>query len=452
MLRERHRALFIFSCYTGHMNRTADASPAWRGVMRLLLVAAMLIATFAYALLNFRNYFAVREITVPELIGMPQERAAEQLRSLGLEPVIFNETIAGAAVGAVTSQTPRPGTVVREGRRISLGVNVPSASVQLPVLTGRQLDAVRSELAALNLLIGEISYDFSSQPQGTILGQNPEPGAVVAGGTAVNLTVSRGSNIPTTTMPDLIGKTVEAAQRELRELGFTNIRTIAGGVSFDRPGAVLDQLPLAGDTVPLSASVTLAYALSTDTVVPVPPLQGLTLSSAQAMLRAQGLTVGALSYIDDPDQPRGVVSYQPVGYTLAGSPVSLVINGDEPAVDIATPPPGIGDPATIRPPSSASPIRPVTEAASPSAPSAEAALPEGARRIPFNFDPAVQGLRALESQPYKLTLIVTDDRGERTLIDRQLAAGEGVRETVIVYGDALLQTYINDLLFQAWNP
>jgi beta-lactam-binding protein with PASTA domain len=426
--------------------------------MRLILVVIVLAATLVYALLNFRSYFEVREIEVPDLLGVAQERATEQLRSLGLEPVVFNETIVTAEVGAVTSQTPRPGTLVREGRRISLGVNVPSASVQVPILAGRQLSDVRNELGELNLLIGEISYDFSSQAQGTVLGQNPEPGAVVTSGTTINLTVSRGSNIPTAALPDVIGDNIEEAQRELRALGFTNIRTIAGGVSFDRPGSVLDQLPLPGETVPLSTNITLAYALSTDTVVPVPALQGRTLREAQNLLRAQGLTVGALSYIDDPEQPSGVVSYQPVGYTLSGSPISIVINGDERLE--AEPPSELFDdvtrPTTTRPPSTASPIRPITgtpsSQADTSATTEADAVPEGGRTIPFNFDPVSQGLRSLESQPYKLTLVVSDDRGERTVIDRNLAAGEGVRETVTVFGDALLQTYINDLLFQAWNP
>lgn len=440
------------------MNRAAEAPLPWRGIMRLVLIVAVLVATLLYALLNVRSYFQVSEIEVPELLGVSGEQAAQRLQSLGLEPVVFNETIVTAEVGAVTSQSPRAGTLVREGRRISLGVNVPSASVQVPIFVGRQSADINSELTELNLMVGEVTFDFSNQPQGTVLGQNPEPGAVVSTGTAVNLTVSRGSNIQMVSVPDVTGENVEAAQRQLRELGFTNIRTVAGGVSFDNPGSVLDQLPLPGESVPLSTGITLAYALSTDAVVPVPALQGLPLSNVQALLRAQGLTVGALTYIDDPEQPRGVVSYQPVGYTLLGSPVSIVVNGDEQLeverpIDLFD---GFGEPTTTRPPSTASPIRTITGTpgtdSQTNTSSTTEAVPEGGRVIPFNFNPASQGLRSLENQSYKLTLVVSDDNGERTVIDRTLEAGEGVNETVTVFGDALLQTYINDLLFQAWNP
>jgi hypothetical protein len=49
--------------------------------------------------------------------------------------------------------------------------------------------------------------------------------------------------------------------------------------------------------------------------------------------------------------------------------------------------------------------------------------------------------------------VVTDEDGERVEFDRQLAAGEGVEVPVRVVGeDAMLQTFINGLFFQAWRP
>ena len=62
------------------------------------------------------------------------------------------------------------------------------------------------------------------------------------------------------------------------------------------------------------------------------------------------------------------------------------------------------------------------------------------------------GVRRLLEQPYQLRLVISDDRGERTALDQRLDAGEVVSTTVVVYGEAMLQTYIDDVFFQAWRP
>ncbi|HZW98562.1 MAG TPA: hypothetical protein VFF10_00745, partial [Trueperaceae bacterium] len=77
----------------------------------------------------------------------------------------------------------------------------------------------------------------------------------------------------------------------------------------------------------------------------------------------------------------------------------------------------------------------------------------GSRTIPFTFDPTFMGVRRLLEEPYRLQLIVSDERGERTVFDEELDPGEVASTSVPVYGpDALLQTYIDGVFFQAWRP
>jgi hypothetical protein len=62
-------------------------------------------------------------------------------------------------------------------------------------------------------------------------------------------------------------------------------------------------------------------------------------------------------------------------------------------------------------------------------------------------------VRRLLEEPYNLRLVITDDLGERTALDEQLDAGEIATTTVNVYGsEAMLQTFIDGVFFQAWRP
>ena len=63
------------------------------------------------------------------------------------------------------------------------------------------------------------------------------------------------------------------------------------------------------------------------------------------------------------------------------------------------------------------------------------------------------GVKRLLESRYNLTLVVTDDLGERTLLDSEVEPGTVVSTSVLVYGDApLLQTFIDGVFFQAWRP
>jgi hypothetical protein len=153
-----------------------------------------------------------------------------------------------------------------------------------------------------------------------------------------------------------------------------------------------------------------------------------------------------------------VVNYEPTGYTLTGSPVGLTLNrAGTPGTDLPTPlsqegvaplspdftdltPGGTGEFGSAGAVDS-SPL----DAVAPAPGAADS------RTVPFAFDPAQEGLN-LNTRDYKLTIKVADDQGERVVYEGVVRPNEIVRMDITVYGEALLQTYLNDILFQAWNP
>lgn len=424
--------------------------PRRTGLTWLAVASAILVGAMVITALNVRDYFTVSEVTLPDVVGMRHDEAAQVLRRIGLEPVSFVEHVATAEPDAVTSQAPPAGATVKRGRTIHLGVNTAAAAERVPDLTGMREADARQRVRDLNLPLATTVYEVSDRPMGTIIGQSPEGGTQLAPDEELTIVVSRGRELPKVAIPELSGTRLEEAVAQLEGLGFGRVETVPSTVSFTQAGDVVSVWPPPGTEVVLSTPVIVNYALSSRNVVQVPDLIGMPQWRAQLALRAAQLQIGPVTFVQDPAQPQGVIDVQPTGYTLPGTPVLLTING-EPSGPTLFPefglpgdsPGGVDDltPGRSRDDASAAGSGPAVVAG------------DGSRTIPFTFDPTFMGVRRLLEEPYRLELVVSDERGERTVFDEEMGPGEVASTSVPVYGpDALLQTYIDGVFFQAWRP
>lgn len=430
---------------------------ALRGPVRLVLVAALLSLILITGLVIVLRYLQVDETSLPDLRGMQYAEAAALLRERSLVPVAYPDNVPGSEIESVTSQSPAPGTTVREGRSISVGVHRPPEASQAPVLVGLTEQQALNTARNLNLVLESVEYSFSSQPAGRVISQAPESGGSLAAGEGLSVVVSRGPEQRAVEMPDLQGMSLEAASSRLEELGFRSIELIATGVSFDSPGTVRSQKPQADERVSSSTPVILGYELPAREVVKVPELQGRHADFAGRLVRAAGLRVGEVRYAEDPEaSPDSVLEVLPSGYTLRDTPLVLTVNAPQGAFDDLRVEdteadahdlpggPGDGDDLMGLFPDQGSEDR--------TGGRGEEELGDSGRRVTVSFDPAQLGVRSLLEEAYDLRLVVNDDEGERTVIDRRVGAGQSVSAVVVVHGDALLQTYINGIFFQAWRP
>lgn len=477
--------------------------------LRLLVISLLLFAAIALLGVALSRFLSIDEVRLPDVVGLPVAEAEAQFRALDIETRTYTEVVPGALVNAVTSQSPQPGEIVRRGRTVAVGVNVPTNEIELPSLVGNTETLSARVLESLGLELGATSYAFSDLPENQVIAQLPEAGMVVGTGSRIDITVSRGPDVAKLSMPQVRGLSVEAAKQRLQASGFKYIDTRATAVSSDQANTVTDQLPPAGEQVSSTTRVLLGFALPATTVTTVPSLVGTPLAQLQTTLYNAGLYLGTVNYITDPAQPSGITTYAPSGYTLRGAPVEVTINRAglaeaitdvnvpatpgymsmpgtsvpgtpaptgatvsllDPTTPAATdtptatstgqatastsfqgPPPQVGTiPQTAQtqttPATSASTANPVTT------PTSTNTLPDGGRQIPFIFDPASLGMPAIAEQSFNLRLEVEDERGQRTLIEQVVPAGRDVNTLVTVYGDALLRTFINDVPFQTWNP
>jgi serine/threonine-protein kinase len=161
------------------------------GMLAAFLAAALLIN---FVLLPWRVRVG-KEVVVPDVIGTTQEEAVKALKSRGLalgDVRYVADTL--AAVGKVVETRPRAGSRTKAGRSVGLDISAGQEKTQVPQVF--RLPVKRAEAAVENagLRVGQIISQYSSKvPEGQVIGTEPGAGLRIPKGSAVNLTVSMGS-------------------------------------------------------------------------------------------------------------------------------------------------------------------------------------------------------------------------------------------------------------------
>ena len=191
--------------------------------IRQLLWAAALGVAIIWGSLKLLDLYTLhgRTIEVPDLEGIKQEVAADQLMDLSLRYVI-NDSIfdRDREPGTVALQSPSPGTEVKRNRTIYLTVfsTLPEMSA-MPDLTDLSRRQAITILETHGLGVGQLSYQPDIARDAVIKQVFNEgfiePGTLVEKGTAIDLVLGEGLGEHMTVVPLVIGMTQEEAVRAL---------------------------------------------------------------------------------------------------------------------------------------------------------------------------------------------------------------------------------------------
>lgn len=159
-------------------------------------------------------------------------------------------------------------------------------SVVMIDLKGKTLDEAKTELKKLGLNVTEAGTEISdSYEKGQIIDQDVAKGETVKTGTTIKVTVSVGSeeeNAKDVDVPDVTGKTAEAAMATLEDKNLTVSREFE--FSNDVPsGQVIRQDPKAGKTVKEGTKVTIYVSQGTESIK-VTDVRGKSEADAKAAL------------------------------------------------------------------------------------------------------------------------------------------------------------------------
>jgi class 3 adenylate cyclase/tRNA A-37 threonylcarbamoyl transferase component Bud32 len=114
-------------------------------------------------------------------------------------------------------------------------------ALEVPSLEGQNLAAAREEVGGDFDLVS--SEQASTQPKGTILSQDPKPGAEVQQGEDISVTVSSGSD--EAAVPNVVGRSKDEAEQTLQSQGF-DVKVQNQESAEDDVGKVVEQSPSGG--------------------------------------------------------------------------------------------------------------------------------------------------------------------------------------------------------------
>ena len=136
---------------------------------------------------------------VPNAVGLSEADARDRLVAAGFQ-VRTREVFSDKEQGTVVAQEPAAGAQSDEGGLVTINVSKGSAQVDVPNVVGLDQASAEDEIESANLRANVVVVP-SSEPQGTVVAQNPA-GGTLRQGLAVRLNVSSGSpptETPTTT-------------------------------------------------------------------------------------------------------------------------------------------------------------------------------------------------------------------------------------------------------------
>lgn len=159
-------------------------------VIAVLAVAAVVIFGF-----QLWEWSLPRQVLVPVVIGLKQEDATAQMRTVGLRPVVMPYQQASETIpaGLVISTAPAGGRHVRAGRVVNLVVSSGSAYTKVPDIRELGTTEAQTRLQQANLTVASEIYVYNDKiPADRVLAVTPAPGMRLKRASTVALKISKG--------------------------------------------------------------------------------------------------------------------------------------------------------------------------------------------------------------------------------------------------------------------
>jgi len=155
---------------------------------------------------------------------------------------------------------------VLAGTPVNLVVAGPGENpVRVPPLKGLGRDSAVRALEESGLAVGKTrDRETDENPPGTVLGQDPEPGVLLARGCPIDLLVAKAE--PLVEAPRLVGRPLEEVQKELSSwtaiFAAFKLGDIVYRASGEPPGTIIDQNPGPGTRISRGIAIDVVVAES----------------------------------------------------------------------------------------------------------------------------------------------------------------------------------------------
>jgi len=282
---------------------------------KYILITLLVIGLLALAAFLLANLLGGSpEVDVPDVVGLSEDRATDELEDAGLEVEARNRSNTEVDQGDVFRQNPEAGATAEEGDTVTIFVSSGPGEVTVPNLLTLTEDQAEDALDQVGLELGRVRRESSDAAEGTVIEQNPESGELLDEGEPVNIVLSTG--VATATVPDVIGLPEGDAIDAIEGEGLTAEVVTEPSDEADE-GIVIAQDPDAGTE--LEEGDTVQILVSEGSEFEMPDVTGDDADDAEDFLEDElGLDVTQEATPDPcPQQPGTVCAQDPE----AGEPV-----------------------------------------------------------------------------------------------------------------------------------
>ena len=167
----------------------------------------------------------VEKSYMPTVLNMSESAAKSILNnmSLGLNIQVQDKPSDTVAKGLVVATSPAAGAEIRQGNTVIIYISSGREikPVTVPNFVGMTEEKANLEAQKLGLVVGASSSEYSDKPAGTVIRQSISATTEAKTGDNIYFTISLGPNNTKVDVPDVIGKSLNAAKSELEAAGFT---------------------------------------------------------------------------------------------------------------------------------------------------------------------------------------------------------------------------------------
>lgn len=232
--------------------RTGNNKNSKRNKAIIILVTLVTLAIFGVIIgIEYSRYNNNKSVKLPDIVGMDVDEARELLEEKGLTldvaAMVKNEAPEGQILQVFSHKA---GDMVKKGTKIKVQVSAGVEKTEVPDITGKTIEEAKKLLEDANLELGSQSTKNSDTVEsGLIIEQSIKKGEEVEPGTAIDVVVSSGPSAKLTTVPVLVGETLQEAQKKLRESGLIIGEITYGYDSKYVDGVVISQGVSAGTQI-----------------------------------------------------------------------------------------------------------------------------------------------------------------------------------------------------------
>jgi eukaryotic-like serine/threonine-protein kinase len=222
-----------------------------RSLFRIFMMLTVLVAVaLVSAITTIRIAIHGHQTVVPDLTGVPAERAERVLGGLGLGMTVEDRLFSQYAANQVVSQIPAGGTQIKAGQRVHVLVSLGPVQASVPNLIGTSVRAARIAALQRGLTVGDIAAIHQPGAEtDQIVAQDPAPENTTVRSPAVNLLVSLGPPAAEYLCPNFTGRPIGDARQEIVKAGLQVGQVTPVADPSKAANTILSQLPLPGSKV-----------------------------------------------------------------------------------------------------------------------------------------------------------------------------------------------------------